>query len=62
MKTCYQCPDRYVGCHAQCQPYIDQKKFIDDCTAKINAERNKYKDADEFTSCIINKQRRKSRI
>lgn len=62
MKTCYQCPDRYVGCHSKCQPYIDYKKIIDDRKTKINAEKHKYKDADEFTSTIINKQRRKARI
>lgn len=62
MKICYQCTDRYVGCHAQCQPYIDQKKIIDDRNAKITAEKNRIKDANEFTSSVIFKQRRKARI
>lgn len=62
MKTCYQCPDRYVGCHSNCQPYIDYKKIIDNRKIKIDAEKNKYKDADAFTSTVINKQRRKGKI
>ena len=60
MKTCYQCPDRFVGCHSQCQPYIDHKKIIDDRNEKILKEKLKHRDADAFTGMVIQRQNRKS--
>ena len=59
MKTCYQCPDRFVGCHAKCQPYIDQKKIIDDRNEKILKEKLKHRDADAFTGSVIDRTKKR---
>lgn len=37
---CYQCPDRFPGCHGSCEKYIQQKADFD----KVKAEARKKKD------------------
>lgn len=31
---CYQCPDRYPGCHGECEKYIQQKKELEESKAE----------------------------
>lgn len=42
MITCYKdcvAPKRHVGCHAECQEYIDEKKKHDEKKAEIDRQR-----------------------
>lgn len=32
---CYQCPNRYVGCHAKCTVYQEARKAADKLNQKI---------------------------
>ena len=57
---CYQCPDRFPGCHGSCEKYIQQKAEFD----KAKAEVRKKKDIEVgLTSCLcdrINKSVKKN--
>ena len=58
---CYKCNNSGQH-HDRCNEYKawdikdKEEKYL------IDKARNRYKDADEFTSSIINKQRRKARL
>lgn len=37
-KCCYQCGERYVGCHAKCDKYKKYRQELDTLKQKINNE------------------------
>lgn len=36
--SCYQCPDRYPGCHGSCEKYIQQKKELEESKAETRKQ------------------------
>lgn len=38
IKCCYQCPDRYAGCHSKCEKYIAEKKQWEEDKEKMKAQ------------------------
>lgn len=36
--SCYQCPDRYPGCHAECEKYQKQKEEYEATRAERQAK------------------------
>lgn len=41
IKCCYQCPDRYSGCHSRCKKYKDEKKQWEEDKEKIKEQLKK---------------------
>ncbi len=39
---CYKCPDRYPGCHSECDEYIEFRKSEDDLKKKDRTHRIAY--------------------
>lgn len=39
INTCYQCKDRFVGCHSSCERYINAKKLHDEEQSKFRSEK-----------------------
>lgn len=40
MFTCKDCPDRHIGCHAECEKYQRERAEHEQIKAKRNAERD----------------------
>lgn len=38
-KSCYNCPDREVGCHSYCEKYIQDKARHDKIREKVEVEK-----------------------
>lgn len=59
--TCYQCPDRKLGCHGICVKYIDAKRKADQIKQKrMEAIRERSSDID--TSRRIQKLQKEGRL
>ena len=39
IRVCYQCSDRYVGCHSKCERYINAKKIYEQQKALSNGQK-----------------------
>ena len=37
---CYQCPDRFPGCHGSCEKYIQQKAEFDKAKAEVRKKKD----------------------
>lgn len=42
---CYHCPDRHIGCHGQCEKYIEFRKKREDYLKIVHEQKN-FLDAD----------------
>ena len=51
-RVCYNCPDRYVGCHGECEKYLNEQ---------VENNINKQPIYDEFSKYLFDKSDR-SRI
>lgn len=40
IKSCYNCPDREVGCHAHCERYLQEKNKHDKAREKAQIEKD----------------------
>ena len=40
IRCCYGCEDRKVGCHSECERYINEKKIYDEKRELVQAEKN----------------------
>lgn len=40
--SCKGCEKRYIGCHSECEDYIQETKELKERNEKIKAERLKY--------------------
>jgi len=49
-RVCYKCPDRYVGCHGECQDYLDEQ---------LADQEKKHPVHDEFSKYLYDKSERK---
>lgn len=47
-KTCYDCPDRRVGCHASCEGYQKRRTQYDEQARRRFEQRQARFDADNF--------------
>lgn len=56
--TCYNCPDRHIGCHAECENYKEAKAVLD---AKNKARREENAKRDLALEYTIEDMRRKKK-
>jgi hypothetical protein len=59
IECCYNCPDRYVGCHSSCETYKTQRAELDQTNAE---KRKKYEvtqrlNSELADSCAKNQRR-----
>ena len=48
INSCIDCQDRYIGCHAECNRYIQAKAEYEAEQAVLSAEKNKANDLMNF--------------
>lgn len=48
-RCCYECRDRHVGCHAECEKYLEEKAQAERERQVIFAEKGKEKDLDSYS-------------
>lgn len=58
---CKDCPDRYPGCHSECQKYKEQKRKQDEINEKIKKEKAKERMYQDHMGKIHEKYRKKTR-
>lgn len=56
-RVCYGCEFRRIGCHADCELYLDEKR-----QAEAKKSEVKYKKKEEFIAVSGNKKRQKEAI
>lgn len=52
MKCCFNCEDRQVGCHSECERYLKAKAERDEEREKRRSEKNAYYDMECY---VVNK-------
>lgn len=55
--VCYDCKDRHVGCHGECELYLDEKKC-----AEASREQARKKMKEKYIGMSGNKKRQKEAI
>lgn len=40
IRSCYQCKERYLGCHSSCERYLDEKKKLHEIYEAKKNEKN----------------------
>lgn len=42
------CPDRHIGCHSDCERYLQERKKLDECNLAIRKEKERQAYIDIF--------------
>lgn len=56
-KSCYGCPDRFVGCHSKCPDYLERKRKNEE----VREARRKAIDERNFYNAVHSHNRKKGR-
>ena len=58
--NCQNCQNRYVGCHAECENYINARKDLDRQRQEYYADKEKRRDLDDYY--ITERRKRKCMV
>ena len=58
---CYECPDRYFGCFADCERYKAWRKKFDEAQQRIRNERDRDAQVTHYMAEMSRKQKRRKR-
>lgn len=59
IKSCLNCEDRYIGCHATCERYLSEKEELEASKRQLREARQGFMEAEWFKRDMINKTRKK---
>lgn len=55
---CHYCEHRHLGCHSECEAYINYCREIEEQNALIRAKKAEEKEINEYIASNINKKRK----